>query len=424
MDAGGGGSKSNSKNDEKRREKSSSTSSKQVESLSKKSVIDEATSNGGGGGGDDDKKEKKRKHSVTGVDSEKRRKHSEQTIINDDDDDNNDSDKGPDCDKVKKTKPSTSKESEKREKSSSKDKHKHSSKSSKSEKSDGDKKNSNHDDTRESSSSSKSSRHSSSRDKKSSSKDRHKKSSSSNRDEKKKDKKKFNNNGGGGGDGGIDCNSGASFAEALGMCAVPSSSKKNKIMSPCIKPETKERKTKEIKTEAEDDDDEEEQKLPLLAPNAKLPPLVSSVDLAATLPETNPNYKPLSNSYINMMNKKEEENMKQKSLDEAIYVKNMRTKVYSGNKIGYTSVPSLYEICIRVLIENIEALEATGGVPFDIIKPVLERATPDQLFMLEHYNPYLIEDTDALWKFHCTKEFRSKEREEMETWREMYMVNK
>ena len=31
-----------------------------------------------------------------------------------------------------------------------------------------------------------------------------------------------------------------------------------------------------------------------------------------------------------------------------------RTKVFSGNKTGYTNVPSLYELCIRVLIENID----------------------------------------------------------------------
>lgn len=67
------------------------------------------------------------------------------------------------------------------------------------------------------------------------------------------------------------------------------------------------------------------------------------------------------------------------------------------------------------------ALEYTGGVPFDILKPVIERATSDQLFTLEHHNPYLIEDTDELWKFHCQKEFRNKNREEMETWRDMYL---
>lgn len=80
-------------------------------------------------------------------------------------------------------------------------------------------------------------------------------------------------------------------------------------------------------------------------------------------------------------------------------------------------------MCIRVLIENIDALEYTGGVPYYIIKPVLERSTPDQLFMLEHHNPYLIEESDSLWQFHCNKDFRTKKREEMESWREMYMVS-
>ncbi|XP_046828087.1 transcription elongation factor B polypeptide 3 [Vespa crabro] len=225
------------------------------------------------------------------------------------------------------------------------------------------------------------------------------------------------------GDEGIDCNSGASFAEALGMCTVAPSSRKRHNNSPnlnnakVIKLETNisstlnNKKQSSVKNEATSSDSLHP--LPLLSPNVKLEPL--SVNLASTLPEISPNYKPLP--YINPVHRKEED----KVLTDVIHVKNQRTKVYSGNKTGYTSVPSLYEICIRVLIENIDALEFTGGVPYDIIKPVLERATPDQLFMLEHYNPYLIDDTDSLWQFHCNREFRNKQREEMETWREMYM---
>lgn len=40
---------------------------------------------------------------------------------------------------------------------------------------------------------------------------------------------------------------------------------------------------------------------------------------------------------------------------------------------------------------------------------------------MEHHNPYLIEDTDELWQLHCMREFKNKRREELETWREMYM---
>jgi transcription elongation factor B polypeptide 3 len=101
--------------------------------------------------------------------------------------------------------------------------------------------------------------------------------------------------------------------------------------------------------------------------------------------------------------------------------KNQRTKVYSGNKMGTSKVPTLFELCSRVLQDNIDALEYTGGVPYSVLKPILEKSNPNQLYMMEHHNPYLIEDTDELWKVHCQKEFRNKKREELETWREMYL---
>lgn len=101
--------------------------------------------------------------------------------------------------------------------------------------------------------------------------------------------------------------------------------------------------------------------------------------------------------------------------------KNQRTKVYSGVKSGVLhTVPSLHELCIRFLQKNIDALEYTGGVPFEILKPVLERASPEQLQQFEHYNPYLMEDSDILWQQHCQRKFKACKRQEMETWREMY----
>ncbi|XP_043260818.1 transcription elongation factor B polypeptide 3 isoform X1 [Colletes gigas] len=221
------------------------------------------------------------------------------------------------------------------------------------------------------------------------------------------------------GDEGIDCNSGASFAEALGMCTMAQPSRKrsnitsNPTSTKLIKQEPPTVNNKKSVPKTEPTSSDPLQPPSLLSSTVKLEPL--SIDLASTLPEISPNYKPLP--YINPMHRKEED----KALTDVIYVKNQRTKVYSGNKSSYTSVPTLFELCTRVLIENIDALEVTGGVPFDIIKPVLERATADQLFMLEHHNPYLIEDTDCLWQFHCNREFRNKQREEMETWREMYM---
>lgn len=80
--------------------------------------------------------------------------------------------------------------------------------------------------------------------------------------------------------------------------------------------------------------------------------------------------------------------------------KNQRTKVYSGVKSGtLLTVPSLHELCIRFLQKNIDALEFTGGVPFEILKPVLERASPEQLYTFEHYNPYVFAMRNAIQRF-------------------------
>jgi len=61
-------------------------------------------------------------------------------------------------------------------------------------------------------------------------------------------------------------------------------------------------------------------------------------------------------------------------------------------------------------------------VPFEVLRPVLERATPQQLLNFEEYNPYLMDDSDVLWQLHVQRHCRSQRREEMETWREMFLV--
>ncbi|KAL1432890.1 hypothetical protein MTO96_001886 [Rhipicephalus appendiculatus] len=99
-----------------------------------------------------------------------------------------------------------------------------------------------------------------------------------------------------------------------------------------------------------------------------------------------------------------------------------RTQVYSGRRNCFLpEVPTLHEACLKVLMDNIEGMEYTGGVPYDILKPVLERCTPKQLYTLEDYNPYLLNDTDELWQAHCTREFKSSCPDAGETWRELYL---
>nr|XP_009685320.1 PREDICTED: transcription elongation factor B polypeptide 3-like [Struthio camelus australis] len=101
---------------------------------------------------------------------------------------------------------------------------------------------------------------------------------------------------------------------------------------------------------------------------------------------------------------------------------NSKMQVYSGSKTVYLSkMLTLYEQCIRVLQNNIDSLHEVGGVPFEILEPVLMRCTPEQLFRIEECNPTFTEESDHLWKKHCQRDFKNESLLEYESWREMYL---
>ncbi|KAM4607476.1 elongin A, like [Polymixia lowei] len=101
---------------------------------------------------------------------------------------------------------------------------------------------------------------------------------------------------------------------------------------------------------------------------------------------------------------------------------NKKMQVYSGAKTTFLpSMMSLYQQCIRILQNNIDLLYETGGVPFEILEPVLDRCTPDQLLRIEECNPVYVGVTDHLWGKHCQRDFRDSKLKEYESWKEMYI---
>ncbi|XP_041738942.1 elongin-A-like isoform X2 [Coregonus clupeaformis] len=101
---------------------------------------------------------------------------------------------------------------------------------------------------------------------------------------------------------------------------------------------------------------------------------------------------------------------------------NSKMTVYSGSKTSYLpKMMSLYEQCIRVLQNNIDSIDEVGGVPFEILEPVLERCTPEQLYRIEQCNQCFMEDSDELWQRHCQRDFKGETPQEYESWREMYL---
>lgn len=225
---------------------------------------------------------------------------------------------------------------------------------------------------------------------------------------------------------GIDSTMGASFSDALGMCEFGGSSKKNKKLQKIIdsKPATETaRSSKSVADKPKPVD---------LIPEALKTSPKTKLDISLNLPPPLPikitdNYKP-SPINQNVMNciypsaaPEKPATLSYDNLSVGITSKTMRTKVYSGVKTGaLLSVPTLFNICIRVLQKNIDALEYTGGVPFDVLRPVLELTTPQQLLVFEQYNDYLLEDTDVLWQQHVGRHFRGQKRKDNESWREMF----
>ncbi|RUS91645.1 hypothetical protein EGW08_000618, partial [Elysia chlorotica] len=149
---------------------------------------------------------------------------------------------------------------------------------------------------------------------------------------------------------------------------------------------------------------------------------VTELDILSLLPETQALYRPLPARRAGLNGEDEEDQgTSQGNLEDIGLRKLARTQVYCGKRQGVTEVKPLFDLCMQLLIENIDALDCVGGVPYDLLKPVLERCTAQQLYHLEDYNPHFLDDSDELWERLCLRDFRGSKPEEMELWREMYL---
>ncbi|KAA8583877.1 elongin A, like isoform X1 [Etheostoma spectabile] len=146
-----------------------------------------------------------------------------------------------------------------------------------------------------------------------------------------------------------------------------------------------------------------------------------TIPLPAVLPECE---KPFSVEYFERKVEKEPD-FCDVSEESAVFTGqrlNKKMQVYSGAKTVFLpTMMSLHQQCIRTLQNNINLLYETGGVPFEILEPVLERCTPEQLLRIEEYNPIYIGETDHLWGKHCQRDFKDSKLQEYESWKEMYV---
>lgn len=143
------------------------------------------------------------------------------------------------------------------------------------------------------------------------------------------------------------------------------------------------------------------------------------------LPAIQPNYRPLPSIDVTPLSPQRRKVAVCNDEEDAGFTgKRLNSKmvVFSGSKTSYLPrMMTLYEQCIRVLQNNIDSIAEVGGVPFDILEPVLERCTPEQLYRIEQSNQCFTEDSDELWMRHCQRDFKREQPQEYESWRELYL---
>lgn len=66
---------------------------------------------------------------------------------------------------------------------------------------------------------------------------------------------------------------------------------------------------------------------------------------------------------------------------------------------------SLKDLCIQVAQKHVHDIDDIGDCPFELVKPILEKARPEHLIDLEEKSPHLKVDTQPLWKDHVLRDF-------------------
>ncbi|KAJ1953518.1 Elongin-A [Linderina pennispora] len=73
---------------------------------------------------------------------------------------------------------------------------------------------------------------------------------------------------------------------------------------------------------------------------------------------------------------------------------------------GKPRVLSLKELCKRALMAKVDRIRRLGIVPQFLVADVLAVCTPEQLTMIEHFNPHIVDDNQSLWMAHCLRTFK------------------
>ncbi|KZT57029.1 hypothetical protein CALCODRAFT_496689 [Calocera cornea HHB12733] len=68
-------------------------------------------------------------------------------------------------------------------------------------------------------------------------------------------------------------------------------------------------------------------------------------------------------------------------------------------------LPSLKELCTRVVYNNLPSITSFGEMSYEAVHPFLMRMDAAQLRCVEENSPHLIDHTEEIWKALCLREF-------------------
>ncbi|KAK6031658.1 RNA polymerase II transcription factor SIII subunit A [Ostertagia ostertagi] len=101
--------------------------------------------------------------------------------------------------------------------------------------------------------------------------------------------------------------------------------------------------------------------------------------------------------------------------------RNERGKVFAGRrKVTAVSLPSLFNLCLRVLSNNIRVLYYAEYINYDVLKPILEKCNAETLAHIESRHPYLEQDSGELWQRIVTKKYPGEEPDDGDSWKDLY----
>jgi elongin-A len=88
-------------------------------------------------------------------------------------------------------------------------------------------------------------------------------------------------------------------------------------------------------------------------------------------------------------------------------------------------IESLRNLCQKCLIDNRCKIKNVGEVPRDLLLPVLERCSADQLWKIEGFNPGFILEDEFLWSKLFEADFPGSAKSNNQiSWREAYIQAK